>query len=187
MYCIDPFTLEYSMLHVQYTCYHMSIPHFQQPVSKWNGLAVSHCFFISLFREENCWQEPWTQQQLLFYGPYPGIPRWLGTFTHSHLSLSSTILSTTVIWLPICLFDSLCAQPLFKSSLVYLWVWEPALHTPYMIHLFTQSLSSFCNACLYHRNLFSCSTKIMQGERGGDLIPVRPRCPPGHYWIWAAH
>jgi len=36
---------------------------------------------------------------------------------------------------------------------------EPS--TSYSIHFFTQSLSSFCNTCPYHRNLFCCSTEIM--------------------------
>jgi len=33
--------------------------------------------------------------------------------------------------------------------------------TSYSVHFFTQSLSSFCNTCPYHRNLFHCSTKNM--------------------------
>jgi len=36
---------------------------------------------------------------------------------------------------------------------------EPS--TSYSIHFFTQSLSSVCNTCPYHRILFCCSTKIM--------------------------
>ena len=36
--------------------------------------------------------------------------------------------------------------------------------TSYSIHFFTQSLSSFCNTCPYHRNLFRCSTKIMSSN-----------------------
>jgi len=33
--------------------------------------------------------------------------------------------------------------------------------TSFSVHFFTQSLSSFCNTCPYHRNLFCCSTKII--------------------------
>ena len=36
---------------------------------------------------------------------------------------------------------------------------EPS--TSYSIHFFTQSLSSFCNTCPYHRNLFCCSNDVM--------------------------
>ena len=36
--------------------------------------------------------------------------------------------------------------------------------TSYSIHFFIQSLSSFCNTCPYHRNLFRCSTKIMSSK-----------------------
>jgi len=36
--------------------------------------------------------------------------------------------------------------------------------TSYTIHFFTQSLSSFCNTCPYHRNLFCCSTEIMSSN-----------------------
>jgi len=33
--------------------------------------------------------------------------------------------------------------------------------TSYFIHFFTQSLSSFCSTCPYHRDLFHCSTEIV--------------------------
>jgi len=57
-------------------------------------------------------------------------------------------------------FDSLFAQPLSKSSLVYLLVcYSPP--TSYSIHFFTQSLTSFHNTCLYHCNLLCCTTEIM--------------------------
>jgi len=36
--------------------------------------------------------------------------------------------------------------------------------TLYSIHFFTQSLSSFCNTCPYHHNLFRCSTEIMSSN-----------------------
>ena len=36
---------------------------------------------------------------------------------------------------------------------------EPS--TLYSIYFFTQSLSSFCNTCPYHRNLFCCSINII--------------------------
>ena len=36
---------------------------------------------------------------------------------------------------------------------------EPS--TLYYIHFFTQSVSSFCNTCPYHRSLFCCSSKTI--------------------------
>ena len=36
--------------------------------------------------------------------------------------------------------------------------------TSYSIHFFTQSLSSFCSTCPYHRNLFCCTTTIMSSN-----------------------
>jgi len=88
------------------------------------------------------------------------------TFKHSHLSWSSAILyqlppSTAVhSILPVqftCLtvfLHNLCPSPL--GLLIGL---EPC--TLYSIHFFTQSLSSFCNTCPYHHNLFCCSTEIV--------------------------
>jgi len=84
------------------------------------------------------------------------------TYTHSHLSWSSTILyQLHLLASPLFNFhaDSLFAQPLSKSSLVYLLGLEPS--TSCSIHFFIQSLSFFCSRCPYHRNLFFCSTKIM--------------------------
>jgi len=51
------------------------------------------------------------------------------------------------------MLDSLFAQPLSKSSLVYLLVWNPQLHTPYIS---SPNHCSLCNTCLFY-----CSTKIM--------------------------
>ena len=56
--------------------------------------------------------------------------------------------------------DSLFAQPLSKSSLVYLLV----RNSPYSAHLFNQSSSSFRNTCPCYHNLFCCSTKIMSSN-----------------------
>jgi len=44
--------------------------------------------------------------------------------------------------------------------------------TSYSIHFFTQSLSSFCNTCQYHRNLFCCSTEIMSSTLYSELYLV---------------
>jgi len=46
--------------------------------------------------------------------------------------------------------------------------------TSYSIHFFTQSLSSFCNTCPYHHNLFCCnsSTAIMSSNPSLSLNPL---------------
>jgi len=68
---------------------------------------------------------------------YLGEPVLEETFTHSHLSWSSIILyllppATTIHSILLVQFTCLFAQPLSKSSLVYLMVWHPPLHTPYI-------------------------------------------------------
>jgi len=66
-----------------------------------------------------------------------------------------------LIMIPPCsiyALDNLFAQPLSTSCLVYLLVWSPPPHTPYIS---SSNQSSFCNTCPYHQNLFCCSTKII--------------------------
>ena len=81
---------------------------------------------------------------------YLGEPVPAKTFTHSHLSWSSTILYQ----LPPS-FCTTSLQVLFGLPLGL------ELSTSYSMHFFTQSLSSFCNTCPYHCSLFCCSTEIM--------------------------
>jgi len=64
------------------------------------------------------------------------------------------------------MLDSPFPQPLSRSSLVYLMVWNPLQY----IHFFTQSLSSFSNTCPYHRSLFCCSTEIMSSSPNFSLF-----------------
>ena len=56
-------------------------------------------------------------------------------------------------------FCTISLQVLFGLPLVL----EPS--TLYSIHFFTQS-SPLCNTCLYYRNLFGCSMKIMSSIPG---------------------
>jgi len=44
--------------------------------------------------------------------------------------------------------------------------------TSYSIHFFTQSLSSLCSTCPYHRNLYCCSTKIMSSNPSLSRNPL---------------
>ena len=55
--------------------------------------------------------------------------------------------------------DSPLWQPLSRSSLVFLLVLGPLLHTPCIF--FTQSSSSLCSTCPYYHSLFCCNTSAM--------------------------
>jgi len=88
---------------------------------------------------------------------YPGEPVPEETFTHSHLIWSSIILyqlpPSTVIYsiLPVqftCLIVFF-AEPLCKSSLVYLLVWIPPIHTPYI------SWSNHCPLFATHAHIIA--------------------------------
>jgi len=74
-------------------------------------------------------QKTYTTTTILqpFVWDYPGEPVLEETFAHSPI---------LVINLPcpcsIYVLDSLFAQPLSKSFLVYLLVWSPPFHTPYI-------------------------------------------------------
>ena len=106
---------------------------------------------------------------LHFVRDNPGEPVPEETFTHSHSSWSSII--------PICfphlqlymasfLFNPHALQSFFTISLLVFFGLHLGLapSTSYSIHFFTQSLSSFCNTCPYHRNLFCYSTEIMSSN-----------------------
>jgi len=80
------------------------------------------------------------------------------TFTHLHLSWSSVVPylhppSTTMHGiLPV---QSTHLTIFFHNIQVFFGLpLGLAPSTSYSIHFFTKSLSSFCNACPYHRNLF---------------------------------
>jgi len=71
---------------------------------------------------------------------YPDEPATEETFTHLPILIISHPLSGSSIyynpWHPPCSIympDSPFAQPLSNSSLVYLLVWPPPLHTPYVV------------------------------------------------------
>jgi len=55
----------------------------------------------------------------------------------------------------------------------FLWPtsWLGTLHF-ILIYFFTQLLSSSCNTCPYHHNLFRCSTEIMSSNPSLSLNPL---------------
>jgi len=73
------------------------------------------------------------------------------SFLHLLQSIASSLF-TLRAWQSLC---TTSLQILFGLPLGL----EPS--TSYSIHVFTQSLSSFCNTCPYHRNLCCCSIEIM--------------------------
>ena len=60
------------------------------------------------------------------------------------------------------------STPLSRSSLVYLLVWGPLFHTPYI----SSPNHHFCNTCPYHCDLFCCSTNVMSSIANLTLSSV---------------
>ena len=82
---------------------------------------------------------------------YRGHQSSLICFIHPLWSMASTLFNPCA-WQS---FSTISLQVFFGLPLGL----SPS--TSYSIHFFTQSLSSFCDTCPYHRNLFHCSTAIM--------------------------
>jgi len=118
-----------------------------------------------------------------FVRDYPDEPVPEETFTHSPILIIIQPLSASSIYydpqhLPCSIYglDNLFAQPLSKSSLVYLLVWSPSPHIPYISspnqHLFATNahIIAACFAVvprLYHLLLVSLSTLYL----GFYLLP----------------
>jgi len=77
---------------------------------------------------------------------------------------SSLICFLHLLWSMASSLFNLCAWQSFRTTSVQVLFGLPlglAASTLYSIHFFMQSLSSFCSTCLYHCNLFCCSTEII--------------------------
>jgi len=66
------------------------------------------------------------------------------------------LLPTTMIH-TILLFQFMCQTILCTTTLHILFGLPLGLEPSTSIHFFTQSVSSFCNICPYHHNLFCCN------------------------------
>ena len=105
-------------------------------------------------------------ERLHFTALCPGLPGWASTRRNIHPPTYPDYQPIFINFLiyhdpqhpPCYVFDNLFAQLLSisMSSLVYLLLWSPPPHTPYIS--LTQSVSSFCNTCRYHWRMFCCST-----------------------------
>ena len=96
----------------------------------------------------------------------PGEPVPEETFTHSHLSVVPYLLHPFITIYGILPVQFTCLTVFFHNfspSFLCLPL-SLAPSTSYSIHFFTQSLSSFCSTCPYHRNLLCCSKEIMSSN-----------------------
>jgi len=110
-----------------------------------------------------------------FVWDYPREPVPEETFTHSHLSWSSIIfyLLPPSIAIHSLLPEQFTCLRVFLHNLCPSILWSTlglAPSTLYAVHFFTQSLSSFCTTCPYHRDLFCCSTKIISSNPSLSIL-----------------
>ena len=105
-------------------------------------------------------------------GSCPGQPGWAGTRRNIHPLTLIVVINHPYLLSPSTTIHGILPfnpRALKSFSTISLQVFFGLPHglapsTSYSIHFFTQSLSSFCNTCPYHRNLFHCSTEIMSSK-----------------------
>jgi len=101
-------------------------------------------------------------QKKLFIHTYPDHQSTIICFLHLLRSMASPLFNLRD-WQSFC---TTSLQVFFGQPLGL------APSTSYSIHFFTQSLSSFCSTCPYHRNLFCCSTEIISSNPSLSLNPL---------------
>ena len=123
-------------------------------------------------------KRPWKPQQS-FYG-HLSVTTWVSRYQKKHsptyhpdhpilISFFHLLRSIASSLFKLRAWQSFCTTSLHVLFGLPLGL-EPS--TSYSIHvLITQSVSSFCNTCPYHRNLFCWSIKSMLGHenRSGDI------------------
>jgi len=140
-----------------------------------HSISKAETLNISYTTTQNC--TPHTQP---FYGSTDFVQDNMGepvpeeTVTYSHLSWSSVIPSELHLLQSVAssLFNLCDGQSFSTISLQVIFGLPLGLapSTSYSTHFFTQSLSSFCSTCPYHRNLFCCSTEIMSSHPSLPLL-----------------
>ena len=134
------------------------------------GINLMNLESAGVFRTKRHWSVPTTTTTTTttalqsFVQDYPGEPVPEETLTHppslSSSSLYQLLPSTTICSiLPV----QITCLAIFLHNLSPCPLWSGALQdsTSYSIHFFTQLVSSFCNTCPYHCNLFCCSISII--------------------------
>jgi len=111
----------------------------------------------------------YNKQQQLFYGPLSGttrVSRYQKKHSLTHhpdhhsifISFFHLLRSIASSLFKLHAWQSFCTTSVHVLFVLALGL-EPS--TSYSIHFFTQSVSSFCNICPYHCNLFCCSINII--------------------------
>jgi len=125
-----------------------------------------------------------TQKKKPFYSSLDFVQDNLGEavpeeiFTDSHLTWSSIIpylLPPSITIHGILSIQFTCLTVFFHNLSLQVFFGLPlglAPSTSYSIYFFTQSLSSFCTTCQYHRNQFCCNTEIMSSNPSLPLNPL---------------
>jgi len=122
-----------------------------------------------------------------FTALYLGLPSWDGTRRNTYHYDQPSFISFRHLLQSIvfCLFNlnawQSFAQPLSRSSMVYLWVWNPLIYTSYIsspnhyLFLTTPGIwLGYHNTCPYHCNWICCSTEIMSSIPSLSLLGVPP-------------
>jgi len=124
-----------------------------------SGSTHTHNHFTDLWILSGTTRVSWYQKKHSPTHTYRGHQSSFICFIHLLLSMASSLFSPHA-WQS---FSTISVQVIFGLP------FGLAPSTSYSIHFFTQSLSSFCNTCQYHHNLFRCSTKIMSSNPGLSL------------------
>jgi len=123
-----------------------------------------HCLRIAEHTHTHTHTQPFYDSQVLSGTIWEMVPE--ETFTHSHLSWSSTILICFIQLIRSMASSRFSPRAWQSISTISLQVFfglpvDLAPFTSYSIHFFTQSSSFFRNKCPYHHNLFCCSTETV--------------------------
>jgi len=123
-----------------------------------------HIVFTAMLKLTKCLDLQHNNNNNHFTALCPGLPGWAGTRRNTHpptiLIIIQSLPASSIYHdpqHPHCsnyVLGNLFAQPLSKSSLVYLLVWSTPPHFPYIS---SPNQCLFCSTCPYHCNLFCCS------------------------------
>ena len=166
---------------------HQSLPHAEDPAFRPHRRTYSLSTRQQMHEHSSIHTHIHTQP---FNGPLSGTT-WVSRYqkkhspTHTHPNHQTSFINFLHLLRSIAssLFNLRAWQFFSTTSLQVLFGFPLGLKpsTSYSIHFFTQSLSSFRNACPYDRNLFCCRTEIMLSSLNLSLSslfgnPCLPQC-----------